>query len=147
MPWRFVIQGCPTLKPILTLSQTLTLTVTLSMLTLTLKLGVTLVLTVTQVYDFINPCQETSRHLKIVGKCEHSYGFFLLDPFFLLTWGVMCWRISSKFHPATWKCHRPLQRVTCHIKGTRSPCWFQLSPWESVNNPMNFSSAVMVTWP
>ena len=28
--------------------------------TLTLKLGVTLVLTVTQVYDFVNPCQETS---------------------------------------------------------------------------------------
>ena len=32
---------------------------------LTLKLGITLVLTVTQVYDFINPCQETLyRHLK-----------------------------------------------------------------------------------
>ena len=28
--------------------------------TLTLKLGVTLVLTVTQVYDFVNPRQETS---------------------------------------------------------------------------------------
>ena len=53
--------------------------------------------------------------------------------------------ISSKFHLATWKCcqtttkgHRPHQRDT-------PPYWFRLPPWESVNKPMNFNHAIMVT--
>ena len=40
----------------------------------------------------------------------------------------------------------PLQRAAGHIKGRCPPCWFQLPPWESVNKPMNFNCAIMVTW-
>ena len=44
--------------------------------TLTLKLGVTLVLTVTQVYDFVNPRQETSP-ATLVGVATQNF----LPPF------------------------------------------------------------------
>ena len=35
-------------------------------------------------------------------------------------------RSKSRFKvpPATWKCHRPLQRAAHHIKVIRPPCWF-----------------------
>ena len=54
-----------------------------------------------------------------------------------------CWRISSKFSPATWKCHQT--NAEGHMPTSK---WHTLLvdsgvPWEKVNKPMNLN--VMVT--
>ena len=57
-----------------------------------------------------------------------------------VVWQRYCWKLTS----AT----RPLQSAADHIKGTcplvESGC---MLPWESVNKPMNFNGAIMVTQP
>ena len=45
----------------------------------------------------------------------------------------LCWGISSKFRPATWKYHIPHQR-------DMPPCWFRLPPWESAEQANEFQS-------
>ena len=57
------------------------------------------------------------------------------------------WGFLQSSAPPHESATKPWQRATGHMKGTHTPCWFRLPPWESVNKSMNFNHAILVTWP
>ena len=85
------------------------------------------------------PFQHT--HIETYSTHKHPTITFELEIFLF----VKCWRISSQFCPATWKCHQittkscTLHQRTCQLVDSGIAM-------KNVNKLMNFNRAIMVTW-
>ena len=57
-----------------------------------------------------------------------------------------CWRISSKFRPATWKYRQTTTKGRRPHEKDTPPLLILIAAIPKCNKPMNFNHAIMVTW-